>query len=144
MHHLLTSVVRSDFLKNVGKWQRRSAEPKAMLVSFNTPINHDIESGYRYLDLLIFAPHNYVQVWVRERWTVIPLDDLEDGDDGGIKPGKDYIEGKSEWKMIADHDSGWTEGVENTFRDKRLLTFSGLGDDWYQVVKLSDVNLPTK
>jgi hypothetical protein len=75
---------------------------------------------------------------------VVAIEDLEDEEDGGLKPGKDYVEGGTEWRMLASHDSCWSDAVERIFRDKRLLTFSGPSEDWYKIVKPSDVNLPTK
>ena len=147
IEHMLARVICEQFEKTPGKNQRRQpwttlpgggGEKKiaqAMLVDFSLRTNYDVEMGYRHLDLLIYAPMNYVQVWIRERWIVIPLEDLEDADDGGtvVKKGKAYIDGKSEWIKIGDHDSCWPDAVRGILSDKRITGFSGL-DSWYSVI----------
>lgn len=148
MHYLLADVICRTFLKDVGKWQAKSApNEKAMRIVFKTGIDHDKEEGYRFLELVVYGPMNYVQVWTRTSWNVIPLADMEDGDDGEmfVKKGKAYQEGASEWKLIADHDSGWRDGVRDLLRENEsnLHVFDRLGD-WYGIVEVESLGLPEK
>lgn len=111
----------------------------AMKVSFSLSLDYDKEEGYRNLDILIFAPANYVGVLVRERWTIIPVDELE-GEDG-LKPGCDYREGDSGWLFASYHDSCWTsDGVARTIhknRDRINTLSAGIGK-WYEPVEMDD------
>ncbi len=136
----LASIICQTFEKDVGRWQAKKPDGgrRAMLVSFSARIDHDKEEGYRQIDLLIYGPMNYVQVWTRKRATVIALEDLEDGDDGGIKPGKDYTTSATEWELLCDHDSGWrTDGVQDFLRknERDINGFDSPGD-WYTSVPI--------
>lgn len=112
---------------------------QAMLIEMDIHIDSEKEEGYRHIDLLLYAPSNYVQVWTRERWDVIPLEDLEYDDDGDsyVKKGKDYTKGETEWTMLSDHDSCWRDAVQKLIFDNRhkLASFDGIGS-WYKVIPL--------
>lgn len=138
MRSLLVSVLRQTFLKEAGKFQGRQERPKAFLVSFSLSlVDYDKEEGYRQLDLLLYAPANYVQVWKRERWTVIPQEGLDCDDDGEsfVKDGYDYDKGASAWEMIGDHDSCYPDAVARCLAEyeRRILGFDGPGD-WFRVI----------
>jgi hypothetical protein len=137
-------VITYTFDKEVGKFQvsrnrREGGEPRAMLVSFKTKTDHTTEEGYRHVDLLIYGPMNYVQVWVRERWDVIPIEDLEDDADGDtrLKAGCSYTKGETNWKLIADHDSGWREGVHRFLQENedKIVILDSL-EGWFRVVRV--------
>lgn len=142
---IFADVIIHTFIREVGKHQigrsrKDGVDPKAFLVSFKTKTNYTVEEGYRHIDLLIYAPMNYVQVWVRERWDVIPIEDLEDDGQGDtlVRAGCSYTKGETTWALMADHDSCWTEGVHNILRtheDKIHLLESSLGN-WFQVVRV--------
>ncbi len=136
--HLLTTVIRTTFLSEVGKNQKSQRAVKGMLLSFKLAPRGE-EEGYRYLDVLLYAPANYVGVYRRERWDVIPEADL---DEDGPKPGKDYVKGESPWELLSCHDSGWTEGVERVLRDGRISTWEWA--DWYRVVDTTQYKLPER
>jgi hypothetical protein len=146
LDYLLTTIVDQTFLKHLGKFQIKNADPKAMHIRFSVHIDHEKEEGYRYLDLVIYAPMNYVQVWARDAWNVIPIEDLDYDDDGegAVKNGKAYSEGASEWRLLADHDSCWRDGVRGLIRkyQPKLATFSG--SDWFNIVSVSSLNLPER
>lgn len=112
---MVATIIIDTFGSEVGKWGGHGTPPslgtpkKALLVEFRTPTNYDIEDGYRHIDLLIYADHNYAGVYVRERWNVwSPVED-----DAIVHENK----GASEWQCLAYHDSGWTEGVERLLCD---------------------------
>jgi len=139
MQSLVTKVLVQTFEEKAGKWQThaKDGKPKAVRFTFSLRIDHATESGYRYLDLIIYAPMNYVGVYARERWCVIPLEDLTDDDDPEIKPGKDYNEGAAEWKCHAYHDSGWrTDGIDGILREyaQKIIGFSG--PSFYEVIEV--------
>jgi len=133
---MVVDVIVQEFMKLGLKGQagKPEAERRAFHVQFHTRIDYEKEEGYRYIDLILWAPGNYVQVWTRDRWVVIPIEDLEDEDDGGPKPGKDYTEGASEWKLIGDHDSGWRGSVEKLCSQRQKDIDSFVGGSWYQLV----------
>lgn len=134
--NMLGDVIINEFEMRVGR-----NSDKAMLIEFNTKVDWDKEEGYRYTDLLIYAPSNYVQVWARDRWNVCPLEDMEYDEpamDMVPKPGKDYVQGETEWRMLTDHDCAWREdGIRRFLRVYRaeLMRFATIGlHDWYKIV----------
>lgn len=139
---LLTAVIRYTFLREVGKHQVKNGTRNAMLMSFATPTEKD-EDGYRYLDVLIYGPMNYVGVYIRRRWNVIPEADLGDDDEGPL-PGKSYNEGEEPWRLVSYHDSGWPEGISKILEKEHLLAWSHVGGDrdWYRIVDMADYKLP--
>ena len=166
LQFLLNTIIRETFLKEVGKnqisrthyhkdgltipeFKQGHGNGEALKLRFKTNIDYDKENGYRFVEVVIYAPMNYVQVWVRNTWNVIPLEDLEDGDDGDtyVKKGKSYIEGASAWEKIADHDSCWPDGVDRVLKGDfgELSTFDGvaLGPDggWYKIVDFSELKI---
>lgn len=133
---MLTDVIGLTFKEKVGKGNTE----KALKISMHTKVDHDKEDGYRYLDLVVYGPCNYVGVYIRERWCVIPLEDLEDTDDGDteVKPGKDYNEGQSEWTKICYHDSGWRSAISDLLFKKRDDIRSFAGNDFYEVIDVPE------
>lgn len=157
LQYLLSSIIRETFLKEVGKNQSRMPigastgagnEPpeKGLRLKFKTRTDYSKEEGYRFVEVVIYAPMNYVQVWVRKSWNVIPNDDLETGDDGDtyVKNGKDYDKGSDPWEKIADHDSCWTDGVDSVLKGEfgELTTFDGSSNHWYEIVDFSTLEIP--
>ena len=110
------------------------------VVGFSIPVDHSREDGYRQVDLGLYAECNYVSVYARERWDVIALEDLEDEEDGGPKPGKDYVKGDSGWKLVGSHDSCWRGMVEDFLGRYKVGTFDSRGEDIYELV--DPVGLP--
>lgn len=160
LQHLLSSIIQDTFRKEVGKDQARQThrdgqtipehlqgmgQGKALKVRFKTDINYDTEEGYRFVDLVIYAPLNYVQVWVKRSWDVIPSDDLEFDEatqDTFVKKGKDYDKGSDPWERIANHDSCWGDGVDRVLRGEfgKLNTLDNIfSDHWYEIVDFSSL-----
>jgi hypothetical protein len=134
LHHLLADVVCQTFMKEAGKFQAQQERPRAMVVTVNIDTREG-EEGYRSRDLLLFAPMNYVRVFERERWDVIPEEDLDEKTEEP-KPGKGYRKGESAWTKIGDHDSAWRDAVSRFFylhRDE-ISTWGGPGGTFYRVV----------
>jgi hypothetical protein len=135
MRDLVAYMLAQTFEEKVGKFQK---DGHSLLVTFRTRIDFDKEEGYRYLDLLLYGPLNYVGVYARERWNVISPDDLAYGDDGeciGIKPGKDYDEGAEEWRRYWYHDSTWRDGIRDVLQKYRDRITSFSGGTFYKVVE---------
>jgi hypothetical protein len=143
---LLSKVIAQTFEKEVGRGQfRREGPPKALKVSFSTRTDNE-EEGYRSADLVLFAGMNYVGVYVRDCWDVIPVEHLgydEDLEDTYVKPGHAYVKGESPWKVIGYHDSCWRDSVEKFLAERweDILTFRGPGS-WFEVVDVTTLNLP--
>lgn len=149
MRSMLGDIICQTFQRQVGKNQvplfsapEPGHMPKAMRIEFRLPTNYDKEEGYRHVELLLYAPGNYVAVVSREHWTVIPreaLDYDEENEEEFIKQGYDYEEGYGEWRRWSYHDSCWrTDGVDRFLHEyeNRLQGLNGLGE-WYQTVELS-------
>lgn len=131
-HHLLATIIEHQFEQNPGMnqsplWGKKPKEPKALLITFKTTLDYKVEEGYRFLDLLIYAPTNYVQVWTRERSNIYRFDD----------PEKRYVETNENWIMHTDHDSVWRSAISNVigkYEDK-LLVFDGAAfGSWYKII----------
>ena len=138
MENIVSNIICITFENEIKRWQTKNEKQYAMMVSFALSLDYDKEDGYRHLDILIYGPMNYVTVLVRERWTIIPIDEL-DGDDS-LKPGCDYREGDSGWFLAAYHDSCWTsDGVQSTIyknRDRINCLSTGLGE-WYKKIEMT-------
>lgn len=142
---LLKHVLCHEFETRCGKWQCKKAEQKAFLFSFKTSLDYAKEDGYRYIDVVIYGEMNYVGVWIRKRWNVVALDDLNYGPDGeadGLKPGKKYEEGSGPWVQVANHDSCWREGVDTALRGFDIITFStDVNGDWWKLANPKDLGI---
>jgi hypothetical protein len=139
--NILTTTICSTFSTVCGKWQSKKAEPKAFVMEFGLTLDYDKEEGHRNLVVALYACNNYVNVYTRETWDVIPLEDLEyseEDDESYVKPGKDYQKGKSPWTLVVSHDSGWTSGVRNILQDKRINTLRA-DDTFYKLVDPLDL-----
>jgi len=144
MENIVSNIICTTFENEVKRWQTKNEKQFAMMVSFSLSLDYDKEEGYRHLDILIYGPMNYVGVLVRERWTIIPIDEL-DGEDS-LKPGCDYREGDSGWLFASYHDSCWTsDGVQRTIyknRDRINCLSTGLGE-WYKKIEMTPELLET-
>lgn len=141
MHNLVSTIIAQTFMENPGKFHS-----KAFHVKFSLKINHDLVEGYRYFELALYAPANYVQVWVRNSWCVIPVADMDydDDGDGTPKPGKKYDEGTSDWAMMCDHDSGWRDTVQSLVFNLRDGVAGFSGQKWFEIVPVETLHLPKK
>lgn len=140
MLNVVENIICSEFDKRIKRGQFHEAVPKAMKVEFQISLDYDLEDGYRTLSLLIYAPHNYVGVFVKEDWTVIPVDELEESDgDTDIKVGCDYRQGETGWRLVCYHDSCWrSDGVHNILRlhHDRINGLKYM-DTWYETIELT-------
>jgi len=96
----------------------------ALQFTFDLRVNCVKEVGYRHLDLIAWAPRNYVGIFTKERWNVLSNDDLEDSEDGEIiiKKGKDYNIGSSDYEIHSYHDSCWREdGVRRVLYERESV-----------------------
>lgn len=134
--NMLCDIITDTFNVQAGKGQQR--ERRALLVKFRTDTNYSTEEGYRQLDLLLYAPGNYVGVFIRHRWNVIPGEALED--DEGLKGGYKYIDGESDWVKIGYHDSCWRDSVNSLLskNEGKIAGFDNVGSSWSEVVELDE------
>ena len=146
MLNIVEAIICETFEKNVGRWQVKHEKPKAFEIRFRTKIDYDKEEGYRWLTMRIYGPMNYIAVFTREEWNVIPQDELEydeETTDSNIKEDSiGYREGKSEWKKEVYHDSCWrTDGVHRVLWENRDKIQGVDGPEWYRIVELSKEEL---
>ena len=50
--------------------------------------------------------------------------------------GKNYTKGESDWKLLCDHDSCWTDNISNfLFKNRHdLLTFAASAGYFYKII----------
>jgi len=143
MENIVTNIICSTFDNDVKRWQTKNEKQIAMKVSFSLYIDYEKEEGYRYLDILIYGPMNYVGVLVRERWVIIPIDEVKDED--SLKPGCKYREGNTGWLLASYHYFCWTsDGVESTIRkNKEQINCLSSFSEWYEKVEMTPELLET-
>lgn len=145
-HTIISSIICSEYMHSYSKWQKKNDEPSAMLVSFSLSIDYDIEEGYRNLEIAVYAPMNYVGVYLRETWDVIRQDDLEILEDGEaqIKESSEgYIKGASDWHCAGYHDSCWRDAVENILRAyAKRISILNTFDHWHTKKAVELIELP--
>lgn len=139
---IVESIICTEFEKNVGRWQSKENEPKAMLVTFRLDVNYKIEEGYRHLDLMLYGPQNYVGVFARERWVVIPREDLECDEyfDTMVKKDAQYQKGQTPWMMEGYHDTCWRDAVDRVIwaNQDRINSIGGKFSDWYSKIQVTE------
>jgi len=152
MRSIVSSIICSTFETEFGRWQLKNSaqglpvptSQYAMQITFRSRIDYDTEDGYRFLDILIYAPANYVGVLAQHRWTVIPIDELE-GEDG-LKEGCKYRTGNSGWKLACYHDSCWTsDGVGSILRlnERNISAIDTNFPNWFFKVEMTPELLNT-
>lgn len=131
--YMLAETICDQFEKSPGRHS-----DKAMLIEFRKSIDYNREEGYRRSEMMIYAPTNYVQVWVRDCWNVIPLADMTDEDDAVPLPGKGYVRGSSEWTILSDHDSCWRDDGVRRYIYQNADELQGFGtlrlNSWYEII----------
>ena len=74
---MLAEVICATFMEGIGKFQISKPSSKAMTICFRCKIDFDKEEGYRGVNMLLYAPMNYVQVWSQDWSDIVSLDDME-------------------------------------------------------------------
>lgn len=138
MKNIVSNIIAQEFEKNVGRWQSKKITPHAMKITFHLNNNWDLEEGYRHLQILIYGPMNYVGVFVKEDWNIIPVDEIEDED--SLKPGCDYRRGSTPWKLMSYHDSCWrSDGLNSilSLHKDRINCLDSIGH-WYTLEEVTE------
>jgi hypothetical protein len=143
MQSLLKQIIELEFRKRVVSI---GSPCQAMVIRVKVPTPQGFE-GYAQKTLVLYAPTNYVQVLTRQEWEMISEEALDD-ESGDLLPGWDYETSATEWTKLADHDSGWREGVaefvgglENafSFRESPGDRFrEDPGVSWYAMVHVPE------
>lgn len=146
LENMLAETINSTFDQVCGKGQNGKGQ-KAFLVTFSLSVDYEKEEGHRSLEVLYWAPMNYVQVWQREVWNVIPVEELEELGDGEYsvkKTSTGYQKGESPWKKRADHDSSWREAMKLILRESgdNILNFAG-ADRFWRLVNVRETSIPS-
>ena len=141
MINIVKNIITTEFDNSIGRNQFKKDTKTGMQVSFSLTTECEKEDGYRNLDILIFAPMNYVAVLVRERWDVISLKDIgyNENSESHIKPDSNgYIHGATKWLCAGYHDSCWRDSVGRVLKDNvdRIITINNI-TEWYKRIELS-------
>ena len=140
--YILSSIICKTFMSACGKFQSKKDTPKAFVIRFNSNIDYEKEEGYRWVYLALYAQYNYVSVYTREAWNVIPIEDLEYDEEIGesyVKKGKNYNEGHSDWKLLMSHDSCWRDAVkEFLFQNADVIDSVGIDESFYALVDAAE------
>lgn len=142
---MLADSINNTFENVCGKGQNTKGQ-KVFVVTFSLAVDYDVEEGYRSMEVAYWAAMNYVQVWQRETWNIIPVEELETDSDGEfqVKKGSEgYKKGESPWKKRADHDSTWRDAVRTILREEeeRILGFTG-GCGFWKLVNVRELAIP--
>ena len=139
---LITKIVNDTLDKEAPRASWGAPNTMALTIGLKLSVPTDLD-GHRTLEVVVFRPMNYTQVWSRLLSTTIPLLDLEDEEGEGPRPGKDYTTTTGEWTLHANHDSCWRDGLTSLLRlyDREILCFAGLGA-WYKMKNAALLNLP--
>lgn len=143
----LTDIICSTFMTNELRNQRRfglGTHGNMMTVVFRRHIDYTVEDGYRYIELVLYAPTDYVLVAARQTWRVLDVRGLDQDHDGEwvIPKDRGYISGKGPFMVCSYHDSCWrTEGVNRVItaiESKVLGMHAPRGERWYSIVPVTD------
>jgi len=130
MYDIVAKIICETFNEKIGRnggKQFGFTTPKGLLIEFSTKIDYKTEEGYRYLDLFLFAPMNYVGVFIRDHSTIIKID--AEGELIG-----DYVTTTGKWNCIGYHDSCWRSSVrELLFQNRDNITGLSTLSGWYEV-----------
>lgn len=141
LQHILSTIICDTFERQVGRWQQKNKARKALKIRFRLNIDYDIEDGYRWLDLIIYGPHNYVYVFTSESWNIYHLEDVESHTDDGpvFKSGKGYEVGKNGLTLHSFHDSCWRDAVHRVISEysDRIAGINGIGP-WYESFEVTE------
>lgn len=139
---LLTQAISDQMRKELPptSWDARHTKAMRLQLRLSTPPTHE---GYVTLEIVLFRPMSYTQVWSRVTSTMAPIEGLDDQDYCGLKPGFEYTKSATEWVIHCDHDSCWREalGALLNTHTAQIVLFSGPGD-WYEIVDVASLNLP--
>lgn len=126
------------------KGDLKSRKSRALKFSFGLFVDHNIEVGFRSLDVMLWAPTNYVCVISRESWYVLPFSDI-DGDVSRPRPkqGSSWTDGNTGYRFHAYHDQKWRdEGVKRVLGEyKERIEMLRYDKTFYDVVTLWDAEL---
>lgn len=126
LSNIASTLLQEFFEKNV---QRGTGG--GIAVTFHDKVYFDIEEGYRFIDLVIYAPTNYIAVFMRKRSNVLPHGKEE------------YVKTVGKWQKLIYHDSCWLEELRSFFFDRRddlnCFTHCPLGKS-YDTVSILDVH----
>lgn len=130
--NILTQIIASTFRTNLGK----NTPSKVMVLHFSVSVADEFE-GYARWTMILWAPSNYLEVWVRKEWNQVPAEGL-DGDDD-LKPGFEYKLGAEPWTILISHDSGWRSTIQDFINQHRheFLTLNEFGThDWFSIAQV--------
>lgn len=129
--YILKQIIASEFQRVA---RSSATPPRLMLIRFTTPVDKGHE-GYAQWSLVLYGPSSHVQVWVRKEWEMVPKCAL--GEEGKLLPGWDYVKGATAWRLLADHDSAWSDAVGDFVlaHQDEFIMLHEVGS-WYSLILL--------
>lgn len=108
MYQSVRNIINAFVRKELKSWN----DSRVIVFEFTLNPNYDWEDGYRECQIAFYKPNNYIQCYMRFTWEVCPLDERSP-----------YVEGRTPWFLVADHDSCWNEAADTFIVDfKNLAT----------------------
>lgn len=137
---LLLAAIQDQLDKETPRTSYDKRNTKAMRLSLRLRTPEHLE-GYVTLEIVLFRPMSYTQVWSRVLSTTVPIEGLAAED--GLLPGFDYTKSETPWHLHANHDSCWREGLAEALKkhEGEIILFSG-PSDWYEMVDAASLSLP--
>lgn len=149
---IIATLVNAVFILHCGKFQEKKSEDQrqAFQVAFDLSVDSEKESGIRMIEVLYWAPRDYVQVWTRTTRSVIPVSDLEydnDGESHVAEHSNGYVDGSTPWKKVLDHDSDWGYAIDMLLREHKdqivaIHYFTPTGEPW-ELINVSELSFLT-
>jgi len=138
---LLLAAIQDQLDKETPRTSYDKRNTKAMRLSVRLRTPEHLE-GYVTLEIVLFRPMSYTQVWSRVVSTTVPIEGLSQEEEG-LLPGFDYTKTETSWYLHANHDSCWREGLAEALKqhEGEIVLFSG-PFDWYEMVDAVSLNLP--
>lgn len=140
---LLLAAIQSQLSKETPptSWDNRNTKAMVLRLRLRLRTPEHLE-GYVTLEIVLFRPMSYTQVWSRVVSTTVPIEGLSQEEEG-LLPGFDYTKTETSWYLHANHDSCWREGLAEALKqhEGEIVLFSG-PFDWYEMIEAASLNLP--
>lgn len=142
---MLGEAINCTFERECGKGQNSKGR-KAFQVTLALDVDYHKEEGHRSLELVFWAPMNYVQTWVRETSLVIPVEELDFDDEGEPQVKKSspgYRKTEEAWRKIADHSTGWKDATRQVLKEfsPRIHGFVSCNGSFWKLIPVRELSI---
>lgn len=124
LQYILGQIICNTFEQECERHQYKPEDHgKCLYVCFDLTLDYEKEEGYRWVELVIYAPCNYVAVFIREGKNI--KTEFETNLDHG------------KWERLSYHDSCWRQDGVSKFISRYNDRFSLIGFNfnkkWYSI-----------